>query len=199
MFHRYAVCVFLLVWGAFSGCASSPPSSFYKLNALTEPHQDLQDQVNEACLSIGIGPVTIPAYLDRSQIVTLQSKNKVQLADFHQWSEPLKDSIARVLAENLSKLLCTEYVVTFPWQGNRPIQFWISLDINHFEGTFGEQAQLSTRWVIHEGEDKKIIITKKSDYRKTIVGGSYEALVAVMSSLLEALSRDIARGIQSAL
>lgn len=199
MFHRYAGYILLLLWGAFSGCASSPPSSFYKLNTLTEPHQDLQDRVNDSCLSIGIGPVTIPGYLDRSQIVTLYTKNKLRIADFHQWSEPLQDSVARVLAENLSKLLCTEYVVTFPLQGNLPIQFWISVDIYHFEGTSGEQAQLSTRWIIHEGEEKKIVKTKKSDYMKTLADGSYETLVAAMSSLLEALSRDIAQGILSAL
>ena len=197
MFHRYAVCVFLLVWGALSGCASSPPSSFYKLNALTEPHQDLQDQVNEACLSIGIVPVTIPAYLDRSQIVTLQSKNKVQLADFHQWSEPLKDSVARVLAENLSKLLCTEYVVTFPWQGNRPIQFWISVDINHFEGTLGKTVHLSALWIIHQGEDKRVVMTEAFESREVLEGESYETMVSAMSNLLEALSRDIAKGVQS--
>ena len=199
MFHRFSVCVCLMVWGALAGCASSPPSSFYKLNALTEPNQNLQGQVDESCLSLGIGPVTIPAYLDRSQIVTLLSQNKLQLADFHQWSEPLKDSVARVLSENLSKLLCTEYVVTFPLQGNRPIQFWITVDISHFEGTFGGQAQLSARWIIHQGEDKKLVMTKKSDYQDTLEGGSYEALVSVMSTLLEALSRDIAQGIQSAL
>jgi uncharacterized lipoprotein YmbA len=189
----------LIAWGALAGCASSPPSTFYKLNAITEPQQHLQGQIDENCLSLGIGPVTIPAYLDRSQIVTLLSQNKLQLADFHQWSEPLKDSVVRVLTENLSKLLCTEYVISFPLQGNRPVHFWISVDISHFEGTFGGQAKLSARWIINQGEDKKVVMAKRSDYREPLEGGGYEALVSVMSTLLEALSRDIAQGIQSAL
>ena len=199
MFHRFTVCVCLMVLGTMAGCASSPPSTFYKLNALTESQQHMEGQTDETCLSLGIGPVTIPAYLDRPQIVTLLSQNKLELADFHQWSEPLKDSVARVLAENLSKLLCTKYVVSFPLQGNRPIHFWISVDINHFEGTFGGQAKLSARWIINQGEDRKVVMTKKSDYGETLQGGSYEALVGVMSTLLESLSRDIAQGIQSAL
>jgi uncharacterized lipoprotein YmbA len=197
MFHRSSVYVCLLLWGALAGCAASPPSSFYKLSALTESQQPVMDNRNERCPSIGIGPVTIPVYLDRSQIVTLLSQNKIQLAEFHQWSEPLKDSIARVLAENMAKLICTEYVATFPWQGNRPVQFWISVDINHFEGTLGKKVQLSALWIIHQGEDKRVVMTEAFASREVLEGESYETMVSAMSNLLEALSRDIAKGVQS--
>jgi hypothetical protein len=47
--------------------------------------------------------VDIPGYLDRSQIVT-RSHNRLHLAEHDRWAEPLRDNIARVIAEDLAGL-----------------------------------------------------------------------------------------------
>lgn len=55
--------------------------------------------------TIGVGPVSIPDSLDRSQIATLSGGNEVIIAEFDRWSGSCRDEIARVMTENLSALL----------------------------------------------------------------------------------------------
>jgi len=49
----------------------------------------------------GVGPVTLPPYLDRSQIVMSDRANELNLAEFDQWAESLQTNFTRVLGENL--------------------------------------------------------------------------------------------------
>ena len=60
------------------------------------------------CLSFGIGPIKIPEYLNQPKIVTRKGPNELTLAEFDRWAERLKDNLTRVLAKNLSNLLCTK-------------------------------------------------------------------------------------------
>ena len=64
--------------------------------------------------TIGVGPVSIPDSLDRSQIVTLSGGNEVIIAEFDRWYGSCRDEIARVMTENLSALLPSQRVVSMP-------------------------------------------------------------------------------------
>ena len=57
---------------------------------------------------IGVGPITVPKYLDRPQIVTRSGRNQLALGEFDRWAEPLQDNVLRVLAENLAFLIPTD-------------------------------------------------------------------------------------------
>src|SRR5262245_24922482 len=111
--HVLAPCgVALLV---LSGClGSTPPTQFYVLPPLTGG-DTAAPTAGQRAPTLGVGPVTVPPYLDRPQIVTRASRVKLALADFEQWAGPLPDTIARVLAENLALLIPTDRVVLFPW------------------------------------------------------------------------------------
>src|SRR6266498_1510380 len=85
----------LLVLG---GCLGTPPTRFYLLPALTDVSSPAA--MGERTLTIGVGPVTLPPYLDRLQIVTRASQAQLHLAEFDQWAASLQDTVARVLAEN---------------------------------------------------------------------------------------------------
>src|SRR5215475_5950329 len=86
-----------------SGCTSSPPTRFYVVPSLagaeTAPPAAPRD------LTLGVGPVTLPPYLDRLQIVTRASRARLVLGEFDQWAASLQDSVPRVLAEDLSLLI----------------------------------------------------------------------------------------------
>ena len=83
------------------GCGSTRPTEFYLLTPLPAAVEAEKD------LTIGVGPLTLVDYLDRPQIVTREKANKVLLNEFHQWAEPLKDNLLRILAMNLSALKIT--------------------------------------------------------------------------------------------
>lgn len=105
------------------GCASTEPSRFYILDTI--------DRVSdgESDLSIGVGPVGIPEHLDRPQIVIRVSPNKLELSDFDKWAGSLRDNISQVLSENLSRLLSTDRVSTYPWQTNQAIDYKVTVEI----------------------------------------------------------------------
>ena len=149
-------------------------------------------------LSLGIGPITLPAYLDRPQIVTRTSHAKLDLSEFEQWAAPLQDDVPRVLADNLSYLIPTNHVTVFPWQRSTLIDYQITVDITHFEGTLGESSALTARWRIL-GEDGRELLMKTSSFSEQVSGQDHEATVASMSRTLGALSREIAAALEDVL
>ncbi|HTR44617.1 MAG TPA: ABC-type transport auxiliary lipoprotein family protein, partial [Thermodesulfovibrionales bacterium] len=64
-----------------AGCAGSPPSTFYQLSSLGGQTQVTREGAPDQSLIIAIGPVRMPDYLDRSQIVTRSGKNELKLAE----------------------------------------------------------------------------------------------------------------------
>ena len=100
-------CVFVL---SLLGCGTSQPSHFYLLRALSPASASDLSETKQSSLSIGLGPVTFPEYLNRPQIVTKAGAHEVELAEFHKWAEPLKENVVNVLQENLSGLLSTDRI-----------------------------------------------------------------------------------------
>ena len=84
-------------------------------------------------LTLGVGPVTVPPYLDRPQIVTRTSRAKLALADFEQWAGPLADTIARVLSEDLALLIPTERVVLYPWPRTIDPDYQVTVEVLQFD------------------------------------------------------------------
>src|SRR3546814_11447622 len=96
---------------------------------------------------IAVAPVTLPAYLDRPDIVTRSTDNRLELADFDDWAEPLDDNITRVLAENLGHLLRTDRVVVLP-SASDAIDTEVRVDISRFEREpRSEERRVGQEWV----------------------------------------------------
>jgi len=146
--------------------------------------------------TIGIGPVELPAYLDRQQIVTRVSPNELHLAGFDEWAEPLDDNFTRVLVENLSVLLSKNLFAIFPFRGSESIDYQVQVEVIRFDGSLAGDASLLVRWTIFGEDDKKLLLTRKSSFKEATGGPGYEALVAAQSRTVEALSREIARAIK---
>ena len=179
---------------ALSGCASSPPTRLYVVPSLTDtatapplaPHD----------LTLGVAPVTLPPYLDRPQIVTRAGRSRLVLAEFDQWAAPLQDTVARVLAENLSLLIPTDRVLLSPWPRTMAIDYQVMVEVTQFERTMGGEVVLVARWRIAAADGQELM--RRTARFSTPAGGQdYEATVTAMSRTLEALSRDMAATVQS--
>ena len=99
-----------LVAAVAAGCASSPPTRFYTLSSTASA--DGAPPVHGGIL---VGPVTIPAAVDRPQFVVQVAPNQVEIEDFDRWAAPLDDSIGRVVAGDLAVLLGTPDVAKAPF------------------------------------------------------------------------------------
>jgi uncharacterized protein len=180
---------------ALGGCASTQAARFYVLSALPVGESPAPVAVAERGLAIGIGPVTLPKYLDRSQIVTYSSRYALNVAEFDRWAEPLESNFARVLAENLALLIPTDRLVVSPWPRSTPIDYQVTVEVSHFSGQLGGESSLIARWSLISEEGKEVLVSRRSHFSAPAGALGYEALVAAMSQTVADLSRDIAAAI----
>jgi uncharacterized lipoprotein YmbA len=177
------------------GCSHTPPTRHYDLGPL--PERGAPER-REGCVSIGIGPVKIPEYLSRSGIVTRLTPNELMVAEFNKWAEPLEENFPRVLAENLSSLLCTKTVLIFPWKGSIPVDYRVYVAVIRMDGKLGGEAVLDATWTLGGSPDKKeLLAIKRGSYKEPTGGEGYEAYVSAQSRNVGALSRDIAEAIKT--
>ena len=105
MMSRIKTALFGILLMLLAGCASTEPSRFYALTPMPGSDAKILSQTESQDVSIGVGPVRMPDYLDRQPIVTSSSQNKITFSEFDRWAGSLKDDFSRVLSENLSILL----------------------------------------------------------------------------------------------
>jgi len=187
-----------VVFGLFLtmvGCASTAPTRFYSLNPMdatdTAPVAASADQD----FVIGVGPVKIPDYLNRSNIVTRTSQNQLKFSEFDKWAGFLENDISRVIAENLSVLAYTEHVYVFPWRSYIPVKYQVVVNVTRFEGVLGGEVSLAASWSIIGGEGKGIILMDKAGFSEKTDGKDYDELIAAKSRLVVKLSRAIVASI----
>lgn len=179
------------------GCASSPPPRFYTLNSLQEGGIGPRESSSDQGLVIVVGPIQFPEYLDRAEVVTRSSGNKIMVSDFDLWAGSLPEDFSRTLAENLSVLLATESVFVYPRLRPGLAKFQITLDVIRFDGSLGGDVSLIVRWAILEGKERKVVSLRKSVIIEPSGGKGYEGMVAADSRALEKLSREMADAIKA--
>ena len=185
------VALLVVLGGCLGG--GSPPSRFYLLSPIPSSEASA---ATASGLAIGVGPVAIPDYLNRGQIVTRTGENQLELAEFDRWAEPLQKNLSRVLAINLSTLLSTDRVALHPWNRSTPMDYQVIVDVGRFEAGTDGMTSLLARWSVVEGTGRKTLRVRKSNFSEPIDADGYEATVASMSQLIAALSREVAAEIR---
>lgn len=146
-------------------------------------------------VAIGVGPIELPPYANRLQMVTGNTSYELHTNAFEQWAEPLRDSFLRVLAENLSLLLATDRVVLFPWKGPALIEYQVIVEVTHFLGELGGETSLVALWSIVGQNGTEVLVSQKSSFREPTGSQGYGELAAAMSRTVAALSHDIAAAV----
>ena len=172
-----------------AGCASSP-AHFYTLSATATPSS------TSSRLSIAVGPVSVPAAVDRPQIVVSTSANQVSIDEFNRWASPLQDNITRVVAENLVALLGTPRVTLFPPALSAEVDYRVQIEIRNFESIPGKSSAIDAVWTVRRVRDGKTE-TGRTSVREPLQDGSLDALAAGHSRAVARMSQDIAEAIRA--
>jgi uncharacterized protein len=178
------------VVAAAAGCASSP-SRFYTLNSTATG-----DSSPTTNCAVVVGPVSIPALVDRPQFVVQVATNRVQVDEFNRWAEPLNDNIARVVARNLAALLGTPQVATAPLANFDPA-YRVSIDIQRFESVRGKSALIEAVWVVQRTATGGATCSGRTVASEPVHEDSFDALAAAHSRALAKVSGDIAAVIRT--
>ncbi len=196
VFGSYLLILCLLnVWG----CANTQPTHFYVLRAMDTSSSSTSVEMKKPGISLGLGPISLPKYLDRPQIVTRVSAYEIDLAEFHKWAAPLQENVSLVLEENLSALLATEGIVSYPWNRSKAPDYQLSLDIIQLDGIKNQEAMLKVRWTLAREDGRTVFHEKTSQFSEVIQGSQYENLVEAMSRLLTSFSKESADALNSRL
>ena len=172
-----------------SGCGTSQKTDFYQLEEASSPSLIGVEQGR----IIGVGPVHIPEYLNRPQIVTRISMHQMEVSEFNRWIEPVTDSISRLLVINLSNNMNSNRVYWVPREDRHyPLDIRVAIDIGHFDGKLGGDVVLEARWSIFDKDDRPAL-TKVSLIKEPVHGLSYDALVVSMNKALQSLGKEIAQ------
>jgi uncharacterized lipoprotein YmbA len=172
-----------------AGCASTP-SRFYTLSAAPSP------AATSSALSVVVGPVSVPAVVDRPEIVVTTGPNQVRVEEFNRWAAPLQDNLSRVIAENLVALLGTPNVTLSPQTLSADAGYRAVIEVQRFDSVPGEAAVLDAVWTVRRMSDGKSK-TGRADMREAVQENSYDALAAAHSRAVARLSQDIADAVQA--
>ena len=188
-------CLLACVIAALTGCASSP-SHFYTLDATAK-----NDNTTPVMCAVLVGPVFIPAAVERPQFVVTTTANEVRIEEFNRWAAPLNENIARVLTLNLGRLLGTPRAATAPMPDFGPA-YRVTLRIEQFDSVLGSGGKpgcirLKAQWAIRS-PDGKNLYSGGSDASEPLKGDSREAIAAAHSLALSKVSCDIAAAIRGA-
>jgi uncharacterized lipoprotein YmbA len=173
-----------------AGCASTPQPRFYALSA-TPASSGAASSV-----SVSVGPVAVPAALDRPQIVVSTGPNEVRLDDLNRWAAPLQDNLAEIIAQNLLGLLGTPNVSLFPKMSAADAQYRVAVEVQRFESVAGTAAVLEASWTVLRTKDRTTQ-TGRTRAREPVQDASYDALAAAHSRAAGRLSADIAQAVRA--
>ncbi len=197
-FKRFlAIFLWLIIIGTI-GCGRTQATKFYILSPIE--YQDAKAHSvkfeSNSKIAIGVGPITLPNYLDRPQIITGVSQSQLSLADFHHWAEPLQHNMGRVLSENLSGLIPTNRIAVYPWRHFRA-DYQIEIDVvRMYSDAYGKISLIAT-WRIIKNDNGKLISLNKSNLNVSVDAGDFDQIVNGHSRLLADLSREIAVAINN--
>ena len=172
-----------------AACGTSPPSNFYTLSPADIPYT--QDKTGSIIL--GIGPIRVPEYLERPQIVTRRANQRLKVDDFNRWAEPIGDIQYRIIAANVDALLDDVIVVAYPYGRLADYNYRLVARVSRFDMDLYGNTVLDIHWAITKPDDSDVLPATRSTY--SAGGGDPDdpgSVATAMNGVLEQFSRDVA-------
>jgi uncharacterized lipoprotein YmbA len=176
-----------------TACLSAPPTHFYVLEPLSEPPPRSSTAGQKR--QIGIGPISIPALLERKQIVTRLPDNTVSIDEFHQWASPLKDNVAQVLTHNLATLQTDDLIRTYPWSAYGAVDYRIIIDIIRFDTRPKQSIIFEANWTIMNEKTHTVLSNGRSKIEHPLNDSAYPIVVKALSKILSEFSQELSQAL----
>ncbi len=194
MLNKYSNRFILLCLSALLTACASAPTQFYTLESLSRSPV-ATTTASAKKLLIGIGPLTLPALLDRKGIVTRADNNSVHIAEFDQWAAPLKDNVIAVISKNVAILQPDAIVRAYPWSVYGNVDYRVIIDMTRFDTQLGKSANLEASWAIMEEKNHTIIGNGQTKLQQPLDDASYNKAAQALSKLLSEFSQQLSRAL----
>ena len=180
---RSRIISLLLIIAMTGGCAStsSAPISrhYYVLDDLPTK------SANDAERLIRLARVSVPDYLNQSNLVMRQADQKITIANYHHWAEGLPKSIHRVLRNKVNSDIGTYRLVSQCRDCGE-----LKIEIEHFYPTESGDVHLAGSFILDRGTTAKTVYQSFA-YKEQMNSEGYAESVRSMQRLLERLALDL--------
>lgn len=193
---------------ALAGCSAiaktilAPQEDITKFYILTptadapSPTPSAAPQNSSGDFTLGLGPVKLPPYLDRQEVVTRTAQNRLELSKIDRWGESLQNNFISVMTRDLAAQLGTQQIVIFPWFATTHVDLQVQLEVFRFEADSQGNAQLSAKWTVLDSTGKDILYVAQSNLTQPYKVGDTADAAAALSRTVGDLSREIANMVQ---
>ncbi len=180
--------MFLLA-GLVAGCGQLDNPKLYVISpsseALSQPESGAEPLV-------AVARVTLPNYLDRSQLVSRSGANALVLDDDNRWGEPLSESVPRVLSENLSHYLPGGRVVLPEEARGQKVRYEYLVALDAYEPDGQGNAVMRGHWLLRDASKGAVVAEGNIDQRRPLPSRDAPGAVAALNENLNDASRQIA-------
>lgn len=187
-----------------AGCALLTPkpdhSRFILLASVTPPGWRASQSAGEklGSIAIGLGPIHLPEYLERPELVIRTSPNGLDLSESDRWAEPLADNFRNVLTNDLSNLLRVTNIRQFPWYPGTHLDFVVQIQVQRFEADTSHKAELIANWELMTGQGNQVVATRQTHVTQVSSSLAGDAVAGALSKNVAELAQDIASAIVEA-
>ena len=188
------------------GC-SSPKPTFYSFNAAPIP----QVTATAKSTRIMVGPINLPAMMDRPQLVLQNANNTVEVYEYHRWANTLKGDVGDVIASNVAQALAISNVWNFAQSTQTNYDYQVLVDVQNIDTQLGGPVVVDVLWTIKSAPTTKSsgkaatlstssnVLAKpimgRSLVQEQVTGSGFEAVVAAQSRAFAKVGQEIARSI----
>ena len=178
-----------------AACASSPVEHFYTVSSAkgepAAPGQSGPSRTSGAPL-VAVMPVTLPALIDRPQLVVRTGAHEVAILEHHRWAEPLGADLTRALIANLQHSGAgLDFEAA---EGAQAAERVLEVEIAELLSGPGAVTSLQASWVLY---DRGRVVVKQGKLAGSVPAqGGYEAVADAYADAIAGLAQEIARAVQ---
>lgn len=190
--YLFAICL-MLGASVFSGClnvgapASPDNAAFYVLSSQNAPS-------GNSLLSgttVHLRQVTLPGYLETNKIA-IRNGSQIEYVLLDQWSEPLNQSVTRVIGEVIQQVAMPAQLSVWPEPRNRDARYILQVNFRRMEGQADGRIAVVGTWQLIESKDHTLIRSGSfSETNERYTPGDYAALVQALNQALTRVSSSI--------
>ena len=177
------------------GCVTrtpQPPPTLYRL-PIASPVNVGPIHVPSGWVWQIVGTPRVPEYLDRDALLMPQGDAGLRPMPGHRWAEPLRESVPRVLRQDLSALLGADRVWNAPVPPGVTVTRQLRLELQLLEATADRKAvRLRARWTLVDPTGKTPPATDQADLTVSSAGSEPDQLVSAHRLALWRLAERIA-------
>ena len=185
----FAATVITLLSPACSVLEPRPdPSRFY---VLTSTDLGTADGTAMPNLALGLGPILLPDYLQRQELIRRTGPTEVRPSSVDRWAGTLDSNIKRVMAENLARQIGTDRIWVYPSLEITRTDYTIDITVVRFDLDTQNNALLNARWEVRDNKIKTRSVSRETRTTSAASSPDAGAGVEALSRTLGDLGRDI--------